>query len=170
MRASAESRERERQYKKITYEYCKAKGICVICRREPAFYNRVRCPSCMEKQAQQKANRTAKMTQEQRDRKNQQKRERYHRYKDAGLCVNCGKPAQEGKTLCTRCLIQQRRNGAAYRERSGKKKGYREAGTCSWCGAERAEGYKLCQSCLERNRELLAYARQFVTRDRYWEN
>ncbi len=37
MKASGESRERERQMKKAKYDYCKAKGICVICCREPAF-------------------------------------------------------------------------------------------------------------------------------------
>ena len=163
------SNDRERQLKKAKYDYCKAKGICVICCKEPAFYHHVRCPACMEKAAEQKARRMANMTQEQRDKINRQKRERYHRNKSAGLCVNCGKKTNNGYALCPTCLIQQRRAGAAYRERSGKKKGYLEAGTCIWCGDKRAEGKMMCSSCLERNRELMAYARQFAPKDRPWE-
>lgn len=161
------SNERERQLKKAKYDYCKAKGICVICCKEPAFYNHVRCPSCMEKAAEQKARRIANMTQEQRDKINRQKRERYRRNKEEGRCTNCGKVVTNGYALCTTCLIQQRRAGANYRSKS--KKGYIEAGTCIWCGAERVEGKMMCSSCLERNRELMAYARQFAPKDRPWE-
>lgn len=164
---SEETRARERQMKKATYEYCKAKGICVICRKEPAFYNRVRCPSCMEKAAAQQARRTANLTQEQREKINRQKRERYSRNKAEGRCTNCGKVATNGYALCPTCLIQQRRAGERYRMKN--KKGYIDAGTCIWCGAERAEGYKMCPTCLERNRELMAHARQFAPKDRPWE-
>jgi len=169
MKASTESRERERQMKKAKYDYCKAKGICVICCREAAFDGRVRCPSCIEKQTLRQAKRDASMTSVQRERKNAQKRERYHRYKDAGRCTNCGKPVTGPNAVCPTCLIQQRRAGAAYRLRSGKKKGWVEAGRCVRCGAEPAEGRKLCPSCLEKNRELMAYARQFAPRERPWE-
>ena len=169
MKASGESRERERQMKKAKYDYCKAQGICVICCREPAFYNRVRCPACMEKQAEQKARRWANMTPEQRDRINEQKRARYRRNKEAGRCTNCGKPLTTGEALCPTCRIQQRRAGESYRTRHGLKKGYLEAGTCIWCGAQRVEGKMMCPGCLERNRELMAYARQFAPRDRPWE-
>lgn len=161
--------DREKKMKKAKYDYCKAKGICVICCKEPAFYNHVRCPSCIEKMALRQAARNANATDEDRAIKNAKKRERYHRYKDAGKCTNCGKTALEGKALCQKCMIQQRRHGAAYRERSGRKKGYIEAGTCIWCGAERVEGKMMCPTCLERNRELMAYARQFAPKDRPWE-
>lgn len=161
--------ERERQLKKAKYDYCKSKGICVICCKEPAFYHHVRCPSCMEKAAEQKARRTANLTKEQRDRINQTERDRYWRNKESGLCTNCGRKAVEGKTLCQVCFIQQRRAGAAYRVRSGRKKGYIESGTCIWCGAERVEGKMMCMSCLGRNRELMDYARQFAPKDRPWE-
>lgn len=164
-----DNRERERMLKKAAYDYCKAKGICVICRKEEAFYHHVRCPTCMEKAAAQKAQRTAGMTEEQRAHRNQVKRERYHRYKNAGLCTNCGRKAQEGKTLCTACFIQQRRCGAAYRLRSGRKKGWAEAGLCIWCGAEPEEGKKMCPACLARNRALMAHARQYAPKDRPWE-
>lgn len=163
------SSERERQMKKAKYDYCKAKGICVICCKEPAFYNRVRCPSCIEKAAEQKAKRTANLTTEQRDHINQTKRTRYWRYRENGLCANCGRKAVEGKSLCNVCFIQQRRAGAAYRERSGKKKGWSEAGLCLFCGGERVEGKMLCKTCLEKNRDLMAYARQFAPKDRPWE-
>ena len=169
MKASGESRERERQMKKAKYDYCKARGICVICCREPAFYNHVRCPACMEKAAEQKARRTAAMTQDQRDQINEQKRERYRRNKEAGRCTNCGKGVSTGYALCPTCLIQQRRARQAYDLRSGRKKGWADAGLCIRCGAEPAEGRKLCPDCLERNREQMAYARQFAPRDRPWE-
>ncbi len=129
----------------------------------------MRCPACLEKQAEQKARRWANMTPEQRDRKNEQKRERYRRYKAAGRCTNCGKEVANGSALCPACLIQQQRAGRDYAIRSGRKKGYLEAGTCIWCGAERVEGKMMCPDCLERNRELMAHARQFAPRDRPWE-
>lgn len=162
------SSDRERQMKKAKYDYCKAKGICVICCKEPAFYNHVRCPACMEKAAEQKAKRTANLTQEQRDKINRQKRERYRRNKESGLCTNCGRKTSNGYALCPTCLIQQRRAGENYRERHHLKKGYIESGTCIWCGAERESGKMMCPSCLERNRELMAYARQFVVRENIW--
>lgn len=160
---------RERQMKKATYDYCKAKGICVICRKEPAFYNHVRCPACIEKQANRQAQRLATMTEEQRAHRNQVKRERYHRNKAAGLCVNCGKKSQDGKVLCARCDIQAKRNAADYRIRSGRTKGWADAGRCIWCGGERVEGKQMCPDCLERNRALMANARRFAPRDRPWE-
>ena len=160
---------RERQMKKAAYDYCKAKGICVICRKEEAFYNHVRCPACMEKAAAQKARRTASLTPEQRDRINRQKRERYHRNRAAGLCVNCGRKAQDGRSMCLRCDSQAKRCAADYRIRSGRKKGWAEAGLCIWCGGERVEGKQMCPVCLERNRALMANARQFAPKDRPWE-
>lgn len=160
------SSERERAMKKAKYDYCKSKGICVICCERPAFYNHVRCPECMEKAATQKARRTANMTGEQRERINRQKRERYRKYREAGKCTNCGKATLNGYALCPSCLVQQRRAGENYRIRHDKKKGYIEAGTCIWCGKERADGYQMCPECLERNRELMAYARQFVVREK----
>lgn len=169
MKAPEERRERERQLKKAKYDYCKAKGICVICCREPAFYNRVRCPACLEKASAQKARQWAAMTPEQRDRKNEQKRERYRRNKEAGRCTNCGKGVTTGYALCPACLIQQRRAGRDYAIRSGRKKGWAEAGLCIRCGAEPVEDRKLCEDCLEQCRELMAYARQFAPRDRPWE-
>lgn len=169
MEAKEDSRERERRMKKAAYDYCKRKGICVICQKEPAFYNKVRCPSCMEKQTLRQAKRSANMTQANRDDKNRKKRERYHRLKEAGLCVNCGRKAQEGKTTCVKCNMQQRRCGESYRIRSGKKKGWDERGLCIRCGGERVEGKKICDSCLERNRELMANARKSAPKDRTWE-
>ena len=156
MEGTEDRRERERQMKKAKYDYCKAKGVCVICCREAAFYHHVRCPGCMEKAAAQKARRTAAMTQAQRDRKNEQNRERYRRHKEAGLCTNCGKSITNGAALCHVCLLQQRRAGENYRTRHGLKKGWAEAGLCLWCGAEPAEERKLCPDCLERSREQMA--------------
>ena len=155
------SSERERQMKKATYEYCKQKGICVVCRKEEAFYNHVLCPSCMEKRAQYRADKRANMTQEERELKNAKRRERYHRYKAEGRCVNCGGKAMETNALCQKCYIQSSRAHEAYHIRTGRKKCYEERGLCIRCGGDRVEGYKLCPECLEKNREMMAYARQF---------
>lgn len=161
--------ERERQLKKAKYDYCKDKGICVICCKEEAFYNHVRCPSCMEKQVLRQAKRQQNLSKEQREHINSMKRERYRRYKESGRCVNCGKQTKNGERVCPTCLIQERKAGTAYRERNGKKKGYAEAGLCIWCGGERVEGKMMCPSCLDRNRELMAYARQFAPNNKPWE-
>jgi NMD protein affecting ribosome stability and mRNA decay len=50
-------------------------------------------------------------------------------------------------------------------QKSGRKKGYNEAGLCIRCGGERVEGRKLCADCLEKQRESMAYARQFAVRN-----
>lgn len=160
-------KEREQRLKKAKYDYCKAKGICVICCEEPAFDWHVRCPACMEKASAQKARRTANLTEEDREKIRQQKRDRYWKYKNAGLCANCGKQTCDGKTLCIDCTTKQRKAEKKYRAK--KKKGWSEIGLCAWCGSEPVEGKKMCPSCLERNQNLMAYARQFSPKDRPWE-
>lgn len=159
--------ERERRLKKAKYDYCKSKGICVVCCEEPAFEGRVRCPACIEKKSVQQARRIANMTEEDREKIRQQKRDRYWSYKEAGLCTNCGKETADGKALCIECSLRQRKAEERYREK--KKKGWSEFGLCVWCGAEPVEGKKMCPTCLERNQGLMAYARQFAPKDRPWE-
>lgn len=169
MQTAEERREREKKYKKETYEYCKRIGICVRCRKEDAFYNHVLCPTCIEYRTTHQSRRREDMTEEKRIHLNELKRQRYYRNKEAGLCVNCGKPAAEGKTLCMRCDVQAKRAGANYRLRNGIKKGWAESGLCIRCGAEPIEGKKLCPVCMEKNRKSMAYARQFAPGGRPWE-
>lgn len=76
------------------------------------------------------------------------KKIRYHYRKDNGLCVVCGKPAQNGRVTCDACA-EKRRN---YKRENTKY--YRENNICPYCGKERIyENEKMCLNCSEKNYE-----------------
>lgn len=92
---------------KANRDYKRAHGLCVKCGRNKAAPNRKYCDECLEwrhnryeieKQREGYID-AAKLRQE--------KRAQYN--KEHGLCVRCGKPIFEGRTLCYECLIKYRR-------------------------------------------------------------
>jgi len=74
---------------------------------------------------------------------------RYYTRKEAGLCVHCGAPAAEGKSLCPACLeYEHKRNSIFYGERKAR-------GECINCGEpltkeERQRGNTMCAACREK--------------------
>lgn len=102
---SGTSAERKAQANKARYEYLKARGRCVVC-AQPAFSGRTMCAECLYKQTLRNIGRT--LSEEQKVQSCKAHRERYLERKAAGLCVTCGKPAEQGRVRCMECLLKNR--------------------------------------------------------------
>ena len=155
-----ERREQKRIYAKESRAFFREHGICTKCGKEKVFCGHSVCPECLEKENERKRNRV--ISDEERIRRNQRKKERYYENKSNGLCVNCNRRATPGTIYCVDCRIRGRRSNEQWALKSGRKKGYEEAGLCIRCGGERTDGRKLCAACLEKQRDSMAYARQFA--------
>jgi hypothetical protein len=71
----------------------------------------------------------------------------YSARKAAGLCVECGRQARPGLTLCARCAEGSRKR-IKRRRRTQKEKGY-----CALCGCRpRLSGKTMCVGCREKDR------------------
>ena len=88
-----------------------------------------------------------------------------------GICTNCGRrPAEEGKTRCTECLLRLRKYSITRNRKQGllPRELLNEIGLCKKCGKnELVEGYKLCEACLEKARQSIAYGRSLRERKNY---
>lgn len=89
-------------------------------------------------------------------------KERYDYRRANGLCVDCGKPAIEGKARCLVCDKKASANCETYRkehreERRLKKRElykYRiEHGLCGECGKPNSNGKAKCDECLQKANE-----------------
>lgn len=161
-----ERREQKRIYAKENREFWRAHGICVKCGKQRAFSSYRVCPECLEKENERK--RKYVRTEEQRLRDNERQRKKRLEHKEQGLCPNCSRKASPGYVYCSECRAVMRRSNQAWVEKTGRKKGYAEAGLCIRCGADPVEGKRLCPNCLERQRESMAYARQFAPTSPFW--
>ena len=159
-------REQKRIYLKESRAFWRAHGICTKCGKEKAFYNHALCPECMEKENERKRNMVRSEERIQRDRERQNRKRAEH--KAAGLCPNCSRKPAPGYVYCNECRLSMRRSNEKWVVRSGRKKGYAEDGLCIRCGAEPIEGKKLCEVCMEKQRESMAYARQFSPTGEFW--
>lgn len=80
----------------------------------------------------------------------------YHRRKENGLCVECGKPLDNVHVMCNECRIK------ANEERNKTRKYYQEKGICPRCRKEKLFGdEKQCLTCKTK-----AYAKIVPNRDR----
>jgi hypothetical protein len=108
------------------YRSRKEKGLCVVCGRQPAAPDRVRCQPCHEKYlAWQQANRKSK--------------------RNDTVCA-CGKPPRAGATTCEGCYLYHRNYN---RKRANRT---RSDGLCVRCGDRPELGKKSCAKCLEAGR------------------
>lgn len=76
---------------------------------------------------------------------------KYYERKEAGLCVHCGAPAAEGKSLCQPCLDYERKRNKMFFD------GRRARHECIECGEplsedEKAHDYVMCDACRARRR------------------
>lgn len=71
------------------------------------------------------------------------RREKYHKRKDAGLCVQCGKPMDNDGSKCNACRAMDRLN---YKYKQSH-------GICPYCGAEIPKSRKCCAECAEKKAE-----------------
>lgn len=65
----------------------------------------------------------------------------------SGLCVECGKPNNNGKTTCDACIEKRTRNHAERHDR------LIQSGLCCICGKRKlVEGLTMCAQCAQRER------------------
>lgn len=81
---------------------------------------------------------------------NAARREKYHKRKEAGLCVQCGKPMDNDGSKCNACREMEREN-YKYKQNHG---------LCPYCGAEIPKTRKLCAVCAEKKAERKRNARE----------
>ena len=94
------------------YGFYKAAGICVKCGQNWSEPGHVACANCARKEAAR---------QRRADPDGAKRRERNRRLRDArraaGLCVQCGRPAEAGRARCARCLSRGAQSTAVYKIR-----------------------------------------------------
>lgn len=163
-----ERKEQKRIYLRENRAFWREHGICVKCGKEKAFHTYRCCADCLEKERQRKRRYEENKTSEQKKNTNEWRRNYYAKHKEQGLCVDCCKKAAPGTIYCIECRLKHRRATAEWSARSGRKKFYEESGLCIRCGGERVEDKKLCASCLEKQRQSMAYARQFAPGGEFW--
>lgn len=76
-----------------------------------------------------------------------------HRHIQAGLCIQCGRPAVAGKLRCELCLAK---DAALTKQRITKQRQrYRDEGRCTRCSAPLDDPSKaLCINCRQRDLHL----------------
>lgn len=86
---------------KRQYDQRKAAGICTKCGRRPAAPGRTKCRYCLEydNAVHRVKSEGRAVAQARIDRR------------DAGLCMDCGKPAEPGYCFCEDCLVPRRAHG-----------------------------------------------------------
>ena len=134
----------KKEYMASRYQRLKAAGVCLDCGKTPE--KGVRCDSCQEKRRERRRATAGKITEEEKEKM----RARYRQYKTAGLCPQCGKKPQEGRTLCERCNDNRLAWAAKNREKSNRLSAERRerlrkqvidayGGKCACCAEHRTE-------------------------------
>ena len=136
---------------KLLYEFYKSHGVCVRCGQENAVSGKTKCVVCLEKDAESQRKCRAKKSEEELRRLLEKdkayKRERYQKFKAAGLCVTCSKPRSPGsKIYCIDCAIKNQRRNSKRRcsiERYGKS----AYGKCYVCNEPVGKNGTMCDRC-----------------------
>ena len=110
-------------YDREEYEWFKAHGICVRCRKAKARSGRTTCAACAAQNTERTLRYFKEMTTERRKEYSQRATEKQRERRDAryaaGLCVICGKrPPRDNCRTCTLCSSKQ--TGARQRCRQRK--------------------------------------------------
>ena len=96
---SERSREHTRAYKRESYAWYKAHGICPVCHKADIAPGRASCRACLDKQKERYAGRA--------ERVKDAAMARYAQLKAAGLCVKCGHaPSEAGRVTCKACAAR----------------------------------------------------------------
>ena len=147
------TREYERERARRETERRRAEGLCTSCGNAPAAPGRVTCEPCLEqRRAEDRARYAAGKAAGQpygganaetkrRSARAKGKRRR-KAWREAGLCLRCGKPpAVEGGKICAPC--QERRRAKERRKYAAR----RAAGLCTNCGTHAFDGQAYCGPC-----------------------
>lgn len=150
---------------KERYAWLKANGICVSCGQEKADKGRTRCLQCRFRDIEYARSWQEKNAEKFKEYSKRYQKERYKNLKANGLCVNCGKPTDNGKTSCNICayIANKKRtevrhaNGVMPRDMMGN------GNYCYFCGKPvEHEGDKTCSICRKRNADKLVEARKKI--------
>ena len=152
-RDAEKTREYERGRFRRLIETRRAEGSCTACGKAPPAPGRATCEPCLEERriedrARYAAGKAAGKPYggadpETKRRANRARhRRRRKAWREAGLCVRCGKPpAVEGATTCASCNEKRRaKDRRKYVER-------RAAGLCTKCGTPAVDGLSYCGPC-----------------------
>lgn len=146
-------------YSQEVYYWRKEHGICVQCGKHEATRG-TRCAVCAAEQAERSWQRRQGMTEEDRQKKNQKRRELSRERRGKGLCRICGKPVYRNYSTCYEHHLYRKRKQKEYAEK--KKKGFGDLGKCRICGKDTVTGKKYCEEHLQQYRASMAYAAQFI--------
>lgn len=104
--------ERDRQesqiYHKEWREKTKAKGFCIMCGVTWAEPGHSYCKKCLQKRARNYSQ------SERKDKDNEKRRELRKQRIEAGLCIDCGSPAEIGNQRCPKCAAARRDSARKY--------------------------------------------------------
>ena len=152
-RDPGKAREYERKRVRRQTETRRAEGLCTACGKAPAAPGRASCEPCLEqRRAEDRARYAAGKAagkpyggadaETKRRAGRARSRRRKKAWREAGLCLRCGKPpAVEGGKLCTPC--QERRRAKERRKYAAR----RAAGLCTNCGTPAFDGLAYCGPC-----------------------
>lgn len=89
------------------YAWYKERGICVDCHAADAEKGKTRCTECRLKALNSYAEYRLRETPEKREKRLKRQHEycvsRYHRLKEEGMCVDCGKRKAVNNVRCPMC-------------------------------------------------------------------
>lgn len=154
----------ELEYKHRLYWARKNSGLCVQCGKEDAYTmnGRARCAECSRKKTE-RAKKKYLENPEFKEEKLNYGREHRRKNKAAGLCISCGRPAEQGHVYCGRCLVRQR----IYYHENYVFSAPPPDSVCRHCRkAPVVEGYKLCVDCLDHMRVIGARGSAVVLENR----
>lgn len=157
-----QQREANKLYQKEVRGLCKARGVCIMCRKAKAKNGRTMCIDCLD---------SVRVTSEwSRSEDSRAQRRQYRkRKKDLcvafGVCVNCQKRNATHGQVCEVC--KSKRDAKALNKSKRMLRHY--LGTCTICGNERVDGYRVCQRCLNVRRENIKKALDKCDRT-YWKS
>ena len=142
-------------------EWYKAHGICIQCGHEEAVPGRLMCGECLyERNAHWW---TVHTTEE----NTIYRRELYARYRAEGKCVECGRPAVEGRCMCQSCREKHNRAGRRWRREHRVSK---DPGLCKVreCQEPKTEGRCWCAQHLAMYQEIMRKNRAKGNQDHPW--
>lgn len=112
------------------------------------YQDRGRCPQCHGKRLVTPGYKSCEVC---RERGKKRYAERCEKLRKAGVCIRCGKPKAEDRTLCPDCLKYKTKY--SIKQSHDRYYSLLEAGKCVRCGVRYAEaGHSNCRKCLERHK------------------
>ena len=126
------------EYEKEVRQWRKEHHICTRCGKRDAAIGFALCPVCQQYCYEYSQKFRAKHP----DRVNKYAKNSRLKKINAGLCVKCGKPNDNGKRMCTKCA-----KSLWQHEKQQKITNMQYVIGCIRCGDVRMPGKKMCSNC-----------------------